>query len=138
MWSEDILKVVLQDCASATTLPGLYSVDILPKQIEYSAVYIVNLIWSTLPGTHWTAMDTDQHRWGHYCDCFGNEPPKATVKFSKRNYKLYRVNETQVQHNNSIRFGILYKVYCIYLFQCSWKGIMSFFILRIIRKMGIL
>ena len=49
MWSDDILKVMLQDCVSAVTLTGIYSSDTLPKQIKYPAALIVNLSPSYFP-----------------------------------------------------------------------------------------
>jgi len=81
MWSDEILKVILQDCASATTLTGIYSVDTLPKQVEYPAALIVNLSPSTSPGTHWTAIYINKHGRGQYFDSFGNEPSKPIVFF---------------------------------------------------------
>jgi len=53
MWTDQILKIVLQDCTSATTLTGIYSVNTLPKQDEYPATLKVDLSASSSPGAHW-------------------------------------------------------------------------------------
>ena len=58
MWSDQILKVMLIDCTSASVLTGIYSIDTLPTHIEYPAALTVNLSPSTSTITHWTAIYT--------------------------------------------------------------------------------
>ena len=116
MWSDQILKVMLKDCTSASVLTGIYSIDTLPTHIEYPAALIVNLSPSTSTGTHWTAIYIDQLAHGKYFDSFGRDPPKPILKFMQRNCKLFRVNQTQYQHENSLLCGsfcIVFIYFCV-------------------------
>ena len=132
MWSDQILKVMLKDCTSASVLTGIYSIDTLPTHIEHPAALIVNLSPSTFTGTHWTAIYIDQLAHGKYFDSFGRDPPKPILKFMQRNCKLFRVNLTQYQHENSLLCGS----FCIVFIYFCVRGKIYYllFVLLIFRK----
>jgi len=114
MWTDQILKIVLHDCFSASILTGIYSLNHLPAIVKAPAAVIVNLSPSYQQGTHWTCIVINKNNRAFYFDSLAQKPPKSIVHFLRRNSSIYRVNNVQYQADDSVLCGLFCLVYIYY------------------------
>jgi len=119
MWTDQLMKVILRDCLSASVLTGIYAINTLPVRVQFPAALIVNLSSSSSGGSHWTAIYINENARGFYFDTFARPPPKQIVTFLKRNCKLYQYNKIQVQDNTSTLCGL----FCIVFIYFSVRRV---------------
>ena len=114
MWTDQVLRLILKDCVSASVLTGIYAINTLPVLVKYPAALIVNLDKSNSGGSHWVAIFINTKRKGIYFDSFGRPPPKPVVSFLRRNCNMYYVNNIQYQDNQSVYCALFCIVFIFY------------------------
>lgn len=119
MKTNQLIKLILKDCRSASVLTGVYSINTLPVLVKPPAALIVNLDKSYNPGTHWVVIFINQQKHGYYFDSLGQPIPKEIKNFLQRNSKVFVRNKTQYQADDSTACGL----FCIVYIYFAARGI---------------
>lgn len=93
---------------------GVYPSDCLPQFVHHNSFYVVNFDPSSLPGSHWVAVDFKN---GVYFDSYGLPPLVPSIaKFIRRNCTFWTFNKTQLQDDESAVCG---QYVCMFVHQTS-------------------
>ena len=99
---------------------GVFSKDMLPKEINKSESTVVNLQdFFAGPGTHWVAIfNAADSNDVEYFDSFGLVPANEIVAYMKTSRKNLIFNDSQIQNMDSIMCGW----FCVYFIKERYNG----------------
>ena len=96
---------------------GVFSKDVLPKQIRNKECGIVNLDNHIGPGTHWVAY-RNINRFCEYFDPFGLMMPLEVQKYMTTSGKQLEYSGDEIQERDSVLCGY----WCLYYLLERQKG----------------
>ena len=96
---------------------GVFSKDVLPKQIRNKECGIVNLDNHIGPGTHWVAY-RNINRFCEYFDSFGLMMPSEVKKYMTTSGKQLEYSGDEIQERDSVLCGY----WCLYYLLERQKG----------------
>jgi len=97
---------------------GVYSRDILPKQIKKDECGIINLDTQIGPGTHWVAYRNGKNE-AEYFDSFGLTLPSEIQKYLSTSRKQIFYSGDEIQELDSVLCGY----WCLYYLLERQKGV---------------
>ena len=110
------------DPALRNNVVGVYAADQLPQHgLGQPYGFIANTDPRLLPGQHWCAFYGDGRGHVQFFDSYGRFPGQNSAFFAKwlfKNDKTVRVNQTQIQSENSTVCGL----YCVMFLHEMFTG----------------
>ena len=97
---------------------GIYSRDVLPKQIKKDECGIFNLDTQIGPGTHWVAYRNGKNE-AEYFDSFGITLPSEIQKYLSTSGKQIFYSGDEIQERDSVLCGY----WCLYYLLERQKGV---------------
>jgi len=97
---------------------GIYSRDVLPKQIKKDECGIINLDTQIGPGTHWVAYRNGKNE-AEYFDSFGITLPSEIQKYLSTSGKQIFYSGDEIQERDSVLCGY----WCLYYLLERQKGV---------------
>ena len=97
---------------------GVYSLDLIPKQIPIPSLVIVNLDYSTDKGSHWVVLHRVNNEVVEHFDSAGKQPKRDIVNNLFSNVLSYKYNNKRVQNYQTDTCGL----FCLYYSYHSSRG----------------
>ena len=119
MNSIEMTTIMKKHTATKNHYLGTFSLDNLPKKVEYPSCLIFNNQKSDQPGQHWIAIYFDKRENSEFFDSYGNGPDYYGIKdYLEKNSKRIVWNKKCIQSIDSVYCGF----YCILYLISKCKG----------------
>lgn len=92
-----ILKFFTAHKAIKQVFIGVFAIDMMPPIIHYPSALIINLDFSSQPGSHWVGLFFDNKEHCCYFDTYGRKPCTTIEDYMLHNAISYTYNNIQVQ-----------------------------------------
>ena len=133
-WEIDLFLRKDSHCRLAFHNGGLYFPENLPLDIQYPAIFVIN-VQLLQAGKHWVAVYIDAFKRGYYFDSFGLPPSNdKIIVFLQRVTCVWKNSLVSIQCVTSKKCGI----FCLYFLYYKSRGWSLEQILQPFYKFGVL
>ena len=114
MDTSEIMDLMMKDKKIKKNFKGVYPIDLIPENLDYPSLIVVNLDSSEKKGSHWVVLHYISNHIVEHFDSIGRKPEEHIISILFKKILTYKYNHKRLQSLYTNTCGLFCLFYSYY------------------------